>query len=189
VFERDGYIEVGVEDIVREAGVARGSFYTYFTSKLDVFRVVSSEVTAVIDQALVTRSGDSRLDPVDALHRSNLRYMAAFRENARIYALIEQLAHIDPDMAHQARARRRNDIDRVSGTIRRWQARGVASPSVDPATTAAALLSMTKNVCFWLYVGGDDEYEEADAAVTINDLWVRAVDLRRSSNPEWLSAR
>ncbi|MGH2927257.1 MAG: TetR family transcriptional regulator, partial [Solirubrobacteraceae bacterium] len=37
VFERDGYLEARVADIAAAAGVAHGSFYTYFDSKDDVF--------------------------------------------------------------------------------------------------------------------------------------------------------
>jgi hypothetical protein len=33
VFERDGYLDANVDDIVAEAGVARGSFYTYFARR------------------------------------------------------------------------------------------------------------------------------------------------------------
>lgn len=188
VFERDGMIDVGVDEIVREAGVARGSFYTYFASKAEIFRVVTAEVAAVVDEALAVRPGDGQLDAVEALRRSNRRYMTAFRENARIYALVEQLAHTDGDIMANVRRRRQQDVRRVAGTIRRWQARAVADPGVDPVPTAAALLSLTKNVCYWLYVGSDAMYDEEQAAVTIHEIWVRAVDLRRRPATTWSNA-
>lgn len=188
VFERDGYLDVGIDQIVKEAGVARGSYYTYFSTKLDVYRVVMSEVVAAIDAALVTRPDDARLDPVDALQRSNLRYMSAYRENAAIYALGEQLHHIDEEFRLRQIDRRRRDLDRIARTIQRWQERGVADPAVAPVPTAAALLSMSRHLCYWLYVGGDEQYDEADAAMALNDLWVRAVDLRRRPNRRWLEA-
>ncbi|MBN9622078.1 MAG: helix-turn-helix transcriptional regulator [Actinobacteria bacterium] len=37
VFERDGYLEARITDITKEAGVAAGSFYTYFDSKEEIF--------------------------------------------------------------------------------------------------------------------------------------------------------
>ena len=40
VFERDGYFGARVADITAEAGVAHGSFYTYFASRQDVFVAV-----------------------------------------------------------------------------------------------------------------------------------------------------
>lgn len=186
VFEQHGYLQVGVDEIVAEAGVARGTFYTYFPSKREVFREVTLEVGQVMDAALITGPDDERLDPVDALARSNLRYMTAFREHARIYSLAEQVAHIDEENNRLLTERRRRDVDRIAGTIRRWQARGVADPDVQPAPTAAALLSMTRHLCYWLYVGGDNAYSEADAAQALNDIWVRAVDLRRRPRRLWL---
>src|SRR4030095_1633896 len=42
VFERDGYVDANVDGIVAEAGVSRGSFYTYFPSKREVFRELAA---------------------------------------------------------------------------------------------------------------------------------------------------
>lgn len=187
VFERSGYLEVGVADIVAEAGVARGSFYTYFAAKIDVFRVLADEVAEVMDEALFTQPDDERLDVIDGLRRSHDRYMTAYRENAAIYALTEQLAHIDDEITARQVARHRQDLDRISDRIRRWQARGLADPSADPMATAAALLAMTRHTCYWLYVRGDEGlYTATDAARAVNDAWIRALDLRRSPNPSWL---
>jgi AcrR family transcriptional regulator len=187
VFERDGYLDVGVDDIVKEAGVARGSFYTYFTSKLEVLRVVSGEVGELVDQAVLQRPDrDRRLDPVDALSRANERYVAVYRDNARIYALVEQLAHIDKEMLEGGMERRKRHIARITALIRRWQAQGLADPSIDAEPTAAALVSMISNVCYWLFVGNDEPYDVDRAAAAINELWIRSVDLRRRPNRRWL---
>jgi AcrR family transcriptional regulator len=190
VFERDGYLSTGVADIVAEAGVARGSFYTYFPAKIDVFRVVADEVTAVMDEALSSRPGDESLDVIDGLRRSHERYMEAYRANAAIYALTEQLAHIDDEITARRVARHGQDLERIAGRIRRWQVRGLADPAVDPRPTAAVLLAMTRHTCYWLYVRGDDAlYTEAGAGRAINDAWIRTLDLRREPNPEWLNPR
>ena len=49
VFERDGYFGARVADITAEAGVAHGSFYTYFASRQDVFVAVLREVVDRVD--------------------------------------------------------------------------------------------------------------------------------------------
>jgi AcrR family transcriptional regulator len=189
VFERDGYTKVGVADIVREAGVAHGSFYTYFTSKYDVFRVVADDVAAKIDREVTERAdGESALDPVEALRRANLRYFEAYRENAAIYALLHHVAHAGEDLAMITMARRRRHTERIAELIRRWQERGLADPSVDPEPTAAALLSMISNVCFCLFVGHDVEYDLTRAADSVNEAWIRTLDLRRRPNRRWLAA-
>lgn len=184
VFERDGYFDVNVEEIVAEAGVARGSFYTYFPSKLEVFRELSAEVGSRIDGA-VSRTDSDNLDPVDALERSNLRYVEVYRDNAAIYGLMEQVATMDQAVRRRRLQSRQKHVSRVAATIRRWQRRGVADPTVDPALTAAALVSMTSNFCYWWFVGPEDR-DEQKAVSTITELWVRAVDLRRHPKAAWL---
>src|SRR5690606_25541352 len=45
-FARNGYHRTNVEDIVEEAGVARGSFYKYFSDKRDLLLAICIESTA-----------------------------------------------------------------------------------------------------------------------------------------------
>ncbi len=177
VFEEVGYFDANVGMIVEMAGVARGSFYTYFPSKLEVFQVVASEVTAQImgsvDITVETRSSDPRIN----LDLANRRYLDAYREHARIYGLIEQVATSDR-LIHELRLQgRHRHVSRVAKTIRRWQDKGLADPTVDPTTTAAALVSMTSYFAYWWYVGGD-EYDEDVARQTLTDIWIKATGLR-----------
>ena len=177
VFERVGYVDANVEAIVAEAGVARGSFYTYFTSKVDIFRELAAEVTAQVDQAVSRTDGD-HLDPIDALEIANRRYVEVYREHAAIQGLIEQIATMD-SAVHEVRLRaQRKHVKRVAATIQRWQARGVADETIDPVTTAASLVAMTSNFCYWWFVG-PETFDEDQALQTISDIWVRAVGLRR----------
>jgi AcrR family transcriptional regulator len=44
VLERDGFLETRIVDICAEAGIATGSFYTYFKTKEDAFAAVMAEV-------------------------------------------------------------------------------------------------------------------------------------------------
>jgi AcrR family transcriptional regulator len=189
VFERDGYLDIGVADIAKEAGVAHGSFYTYFESKLEVFRVVCSEVSDAVTREVHRRpQEEAGLDPVDALCHANLRYFHVYEQNARVYALMEQLAHIDPSLTDTARDRRGKNVERIGALIRRWQDRGLADPAVEPATTAAVLLAAISNTAYWLFAapehGATGTKDEALDAV--NNVWIRSVDLRRQPNPEWL---
>jgi AcrR family transcriptional regulator len=191
VFERDGYLNVGVADIAKEANVAHGSFYTYFPSKLDVFRVLCAEVSAAVDESVRRRDAEDRThDPVEALKRANLRYIETYQQNARIYAMMNQLGHIDEQLTLMDGGRRQQHFKRVADQIRRWQARGIADPAVDPAPTAAALVLAITNLCYWMFdtYDGDEPLDVPRYANTINDVWIRAVDLRSRPNRRWLAA-
>jgi len=188
VFERNGYLDVGVDDIVKEAGVARGSFYTYFPSKADVFRVVASEVAEAVDHSIRgAASNGPSTDPVTALCEANERYVSAFEQNAQMYQLIEQVGHVDEELHASWRSRGRKNADRIARLIANWQARGVADPTVDAQSVAIALLLMTTSTCRWMYVGADERPDLERTTAALNEIWVRAVDLRRRPNPRWLA--
>jgi AcrR family transcriptional regulator len=185
-FEREGYLDVGVEDIVNEAGVARGSFYTYFTSKLEVFMVLTNEIADLVEGSMRRESAERDLDPVDALCRANERYIETYGQHAQIYALGTQLSHIDERLHQNFRRHRRRHISRTEKAIRRWQEDGLADPTIEPVSTATALVSMSSHLCYGLFVVKDDGYDIDGALTTMNEIWIRALDLRRQPNPSWL---
>jgi AcrR family transcriptional regulator len=178
VFERDGYAGARVADVAAEAGVAHGSFYTYFSSKQDVFLAVMREVGEQFRHAAAASPGEARADPHETVDRSIRRYLDAYRANSVIWALAEQMATVDPEI-HRIRLRgRREHVERVATTIRRWQDRGLADPGADPHTTAGALVSMLSNFAYWWLVGGD-RYDPEPAAATLTGIWERAIGLHR----------
>jgi AcrR family transcriptional regulator len=178
VFERDGYLDTRVADIAAEAELAHGSFYTYFPSKQAVFLAVVRAVGQQFRDAVAPSATDAEIDAYEALDRSNRRYLAAYRANRVIWALVEQVATIDPEIHRIRLAGRRQHVERVAKTIRRWQDRGLADRDIDPHTTAGALVSMLSNFAYWWLAGGD-AYDAEAAARTLTDVWARAVGLRR----------
>jgi AcrR family transcriptional regulator len=180
VFERDGYSGARVADIAAGAGVAHGSFYTYFSSKQDAFLAVMRAVGVQFREAIAGPPGEVHADAYHALDASNRRYLDTYRENSVIWALAEQVATIDPEI-HEIRLRgRRQHVERVAATIRRWQDRGIADPGIDPQTTAGALVSMLSNFAYWWLAGGDS-YDPEAAAATLTEIWARAVGLPKAA--------
>jgi AcrR family transcriptional regulator len=64
VFERDGFLEARIVDICAEAGIATGSFYTYFKTKEDAFAAVMARLQA-------RGLADPTLDPFGTAHAMN----------------------------------------------------------------------------------------------------------------------
>jgi AcrR family transcriptional regulator len=178
VFERDGYLETRVADIAAAAELAHGSFYTYFSSKQDVFLAIVRDVGRQIRDAVAPSPADADLDAYEALDRSNRRYLDVYRANSVLWALVEQVASIDPEIHRIRLLGRRQHVERVAKTIRRWQERGLADRGIDPRTTAGALVSMLSNFAYWWLAGGD-AYDTTAAEQTLTDIWARAVGLPR----------
>jgi AcrR family transcriptional regulator len=182
VFEQRGYLDTTVDHIVTAAGVARGSFYTYFESKTHVFRHLAASIDQRVERDVVSFDRPRGGDPVTNLLVSTRNYLAVVRENADLYRLIEQVAAYDDEVRKARLASRQRHVGRVAASIRRWQARGLADAGIDAATTAAALVSMLSGTAQWMYVGGDT-LDEEDAAVALTRAWVRTCGLR-SPNEE-----
>ncbi|MDA9292894.1 TetR/AcrR family transcriptional regulator [bacterium] len=180
VFAQHGYVDTTVEFVVAEAGLARGSFYTYFESKTELFRHLASVIDAEIDREVVKFDRPRGDDPIQNLDRSNRNYLAVVRRNADLYQLVEQVAAHDSDVGKARLRSRQRHVARVALSIRRWQANGFADADVDPTITAAALVAMISGFAQWQYVAGDT-YDENEAATVLTSIWVKACGLRVDS--------
>jgi len=70
LFEKNGYDETAVSDIVKEVGVAQGTFYHYFGSKDEILKALSERIAAEVVtkvKALMRTKDLSALDKMLAL--------------------------------------------------------------------------------------------------------------------------
>ena len=178
VFERDGYVNARLTDIPAEAGSATGSFYTYFRNKQEVFAAVLAEVQEEMLHPHVRATTDSD-DPVALIEAANRAYLVAYRRNARLMRLLEEVALIDDDVRELRQRRGRAFAERNAEFIGDLQARGRADPELDPLLAASALSAMVGRIAYSAYVGG--EAWELDALVaTLTRLWANALRLPQS---------
>ncbi|MFF0777182.1 TetR/AcrR family transcriptional regulator [Streptomyces sp. NPDC003720] len=179
VFERDGYLDTRLTDITKEARCAAGSFYTYFANKEEVLAAVLLEA-----QEDMMHPGMGRVqgtdDPYAVLEASNRGYLEAYRRNAKMMALLEQVAQVEPEFREFRRRRGDAFIRRNARGIADLQARGVADPEVDPMMASRALSGMVSGMAYNAFVlcAGQEEsaplhFEELVSAVT--RLWANAL--------------
>lgn len=173
VVERDGYLDARVADIAREAGVATGSFYTWFPDKETAFAAVLAELQ---DEALAPEPAGSAGDPLAAIAAGNRAYLEAYRRNARLMAAMEQAALVS-DRVREARiARGRAFAERHARAIARWQEAGLADPALDPRGAAAALDAMVSRMAELAFVHGEP-LDLDDLAELVTRMWAGALGL------------
>jgi AcrR family transcriptional regulator len=177
VFERDGYFDARVSDIVQKAGVAHGSYYTYFPSKKEVFQAVADAVSEEIDAAVGHTEDDIYGEPLTNLLHANARYLEVRRRNSTILNLIDQVSTYVPEIHAKRVAGRQRHIDRVTGILTRMQERGLADIQGDVRTTAGALVAMLANTAYWASICPAD-YPDLEETVTA--IWARAIGLKAS---------
>jgi AcrR family transcriptional regulator len=177
LFERRGYLDTNVGDIAKRARVAHGTFYTYFSSKEEIF----AEVADALQQDLVHIADAEPHLPADAplsarIERSNRGYLRGFEQNARMMGVLEQVATFNPRLAAIRRASRRYYVQRNTASIRRWQEQGLVDRRIDPGYAASALGSMIDRSAYvWLVLG--EPYDLEHATVQLTRLYCNALGL------------
>jgi AcrR family transcriptional regulator len=175
VFERDGFLDARITDIAAEAGTATGTFYTYFESKEEIFRAVVEEVQEDwLHPRLRERLGDE--DPLALIDAANRDYLLAYRRNARLMALFEQVAQIDDEFRELRRKRGAAFVRRNAKMIRRLQESGRADPDLDPLIAAHALSGMVGRIAYSVF-NLNERIPFERLVTTLNQLWANALKL------------
>lgn len=179
VFERHGFVEARVADIVAEASVAQGTFYTYFDSKESVFTEVAYSVVESMLEALhVERKGNET--PRERVRRGLQAFVEAFRPNAVMLGLTEQVGTFTPEMRVVRLKLREAFVERSAKGAQRFQDEGVADRSINPLLTAEVLGAMVDEVChLWFVLGKDFDHDEV--IDTMTSVWCRALGIAEAA--------
>ncbi len=175
VFERDGFLGSRLTDITAEARCSTGTFYTYFTSKEEIFMAV---LDAAKDDMLHPGMPhvDETDDPVAVIEASNRAYFEAYQRNAKLMMLQEQVATIDPEFRHLRLNRSRTFAARNAKGIERMQERGLVDPELDPLMTSRALSGMVSRLAYSSFALGE-HFSVDELVATSTRLWANALGL------------
>jgi AcrR family transcriptional regulator len=180
IFERDGFLEARITDITATAGTATGSFYSYFSSKEELF-------TAVIDQ-LNEKEGlhppsmaflpDDLDDLVGSVARHHREYLENYARNAKLMSVMEQVTTISDEFRRHRTRRAQIYMMANAEAIRQLQAAGMADPSLDPIQTARSLSTMVSRSAFVSFVLEEETADKIDLLVnTLTRIWINALRL------------
>lgn len=179
LFETRGFAATRMGDISSAAGVSHGTVYTYFTTKEDVLAAMLAEL---VDQLRASIRDVDISHPVEKIGNANARYLAAFRENARLLRVVEEVAVVDERFARILSDLRRTHAERVAHQIQRQQEQGLVPADLDPQITAASLCAMVEGFSrHWSDIGTIDD---PDGHLTLTRIWQRALGLPDSGTQD-----
>lgn len=175
VFERDGFLNARITDIAQGAGVAHGTFYTYFDSKESAFReVILNLQTELLGVGQPAEGSDN---PTEAIALSNLRYLEGYRRNSKMMVIWEQVATFEPALAELMHEGKLAFVARAERAIERWQAAGLADKRIDPHYAAHALTGMVSRFAYsWFAQGEPFDLDRAVEQLTL--IWANGIGLR-----------
>jgi AcrR family transcriptional regulator len=179
VFARDGFLTARIADIAIEAGVSYGAFYHYFDSKEEIFREIAEEMEVrLLSMDDLPSDTTGHADPYARIYAANRSYLTAYRENAGIMRVIEEVGSYD-DEVRAARNRRQEEFAaRLDASVKRLQRSGLADPRVDGRYAAMALGGMVAYFAGLLFVeGGSYDFDAAVEQLTI--LWANALGVKQ----------
>ncbi|MGV9870326.1 TetR/AcrR family transcriptional regulator [Rhodococcus koreensis] len=175
VFAREGYLESKITDFTTEAGQAKGTFYTYFDSKEQIFLEVVGRANSRMHEALKMGLGPGAT-PFERIENATRRYVQAYRADAAIMTLLEQVASTSPEFREIRLKTRRMYRARTEKAIRTWQEEGIVDKTLPPDYAAEALISMVSNFCY-MWLAMNDEHDEELVIYTLSRMWARALGL------------
>jgi AcrR family transcriptional regulator len=180
VFERDGFLQARISDIAAEAQVSHGSFYHYFDSKESLFREIAEEVEVrLVSMDDLGNDADSKAGPIDRIRAANRSYLSAYKREARIMRVIEEVSRYNDDV-RSVRSKRDDYLAaRLESAIARLQAAGVADKRIDRRYAATALGGMVARFAETMFVGGGG-YDQEVAVEQLTLLWANALGLQEN---------
>lgn len=189
VFERAGYLDTRLVDITDEAQCSSGTFYTYFESKEQIFGAVLEKARDEMLHPGMPHVPDND-DPSAVIEASTRAYLEAYQRNARLMALMEQVAAVAPEFRRLRQDRAEAFVARNARSIADLQRRGLADPDVDADLASSALSGMISRLAYGFFVTNerpagarsDDPPADLDTLVwTASRLWVNALQIAVAS--------
>lgn len=171
VFASEGYEGATIADIAREAGVAAGTVYLYYQSKIDLFAALNEQFFAAIQKALIEAKA-----PPDVRGGTRARINAVFAACADHVDLV-RLVFLNPDprteVANRLRSADEERLRPLADLLKSGMDVGIVrqGDSMFYARLITGVVTMALYQCFVQAKGGDvDTFEEAVSDMVIGAL-------------------
>jgi AcrR family transcriptional regulator len=174
VFARKGFDGTTIVDIAREAGVASGTVYLYYASKVDLFAALYAQLFEVINKALLAAGA-----PPEVQGGTSVRIHAVF-DACRRHRDLLRLVFLNPDPRTEVARRMKNADEERLRPLAELLAGGMAAGVVRQgdarllARLITSLVSMALYQCFVQADGRDEQVYEG----AVTDMIVGALSPR-----------
>ncbi|MBI5884089.1 MAG: TetR/AcrR family transcriptional regulator [Elusimicrobia bacterium] len=136
VFAAKGYRSASIADIIEAAGVARGTFYLYFGSKLDVFHAVMDRYVELFKERVQSELGRSYNNPLrvrSTMRESVLDWLRFYSRNKDLAKIVfREATAIEPDYEQRCYGLLEECFQHWRETVVKFQKIGFVRTDVDP---------------------------------------------------------
>ncbi len=180
LFARSGYHFTGISDIIKRAGIARGTFYLYFKSKKAVFdELVEDVLFRVIDSAKPVIPGEPPdMDAVIRQVRINIAHALGALLSDRNLAklLVSQAEGLDHDTENKLREFYGALTDWLAESLTEGQELGIVRPG-NSRLMAIAAIGMLRGM-IWAWAVGEEDIDIHEAVEELAAIAVEGILMR-----------
>ena len=167
-FGERGYAESSIVGITQRAGVALGTFYTYFDSKEALFQALVRDMSAQVRDTVgpVLGQGADALDGERLALEAFLRFA---RDHRDIYRIVDESEFVEPAVY---REHYETTATRIAARLRAAREKGeLGAGFTDGELDVLAWAMMGANVFLGLRFAVWDKADEAKVADTMSRVW------------------
>lgn len=161
VFADKGYYKASVSDIIKEAGIARGTFYLYFAGKREVFSTLIDALTLKLEGCIKRVDLSPGKPPWESQVRSNVSRIVSILLEDRDITLILYNHSMGLDEEYDTKIR--EFYSRMSGVIKGalvlGREMGLLRSDVDPHLAALQMLGSIKEVIYNIASYGESGFD------------------------------
>jgi AcrR family transcriptional regulator len=168
-FGEKGFHEASISQITQRAGVAIGSFYTYFDSKEEVFTALVRDLSTQVRDYVAPRIS-SQANQLDAEREGQQAFLEFAQAHKEIYRIIDEAEFVDPATYREHYT---STAQRIAARLDAAQERGEISAG-SSEIRAWALMGMNVFLGLRFGVWGDD-YTPEEVARVGGDLIARGM--------------
>ncbi len=169
VFARRGYAQATIDDIVAQAGVARGTFYLYFEDKRAVLEALVDRFSNQLAMAIERIKTDDPSRPVAGQVQENIRSVirVCLGERAMTKILLSDAGAVEPGLERKLAIFYDGVVQVLTESYRDGQALGIVADG-EPRVLAYLSLGALKELLFQVVTLG---LSEESAEVLTNQLF------------------
>jgi AcrR family transcriptional regulator len=166
-FGEHGFADSSIVGITQRAGVALGTFYTYFESKEALFQALVQDMSAQVRDTVGPVLGEGK-DGLDSERRALAAFLKFARDHRDIYRIIDESEFVDPSAY---RAHYETTAERIAARLRNARDKGEIGSFSDEDLDVLSWGMMGANVFLGLRFAVWDNADSERVAEAMGRVW------------------
>jgi len=166
VFAEKGYYEASIDDIIKEADIARGTFYLYYNGKRAIFDSILNLTLEEVDRHIRAISLDpGEASPIDQVKANVRRVFQLLIEDRHLADLLfVRAVGIDPEALETLNNFYKKIADLIGRAVEQGITIGLLN-KCDPQIAAYSILGSVKEVLLRIVLADGLSGEKIDAVI------------------------